>query len=339
MADFDLAIIGGGPAGLVAAAYALHARLKTGVFTRELGGKVNYPFALRDVERAEPVWGANLVHEFEERVIANPDLHHSRREVLALSQGEDKIFTLRLAPENNLPRESSHANDNAGNPDGISQDVNVQENPQHIIEKTARAVIVATGAAPQRLYVYGEKEYWGKGVSFSAISHAPFFTGRDVAVVGGGRRALVAALTLNPICRRVYFIAANAQVLEDWPEARLMRNQENISVFKQWEVQQILGDDFVTGIGLVGANGETRLLDVEGVFIELALLPNNEIVRDLAEFDQHGHIRVDQRCATSVPGLFAAGDVTNIHVEQVMVAIGEGAKAALSAWEYLSVQA
>ncbi|MEX1021235.1 MAG: FAD-dependent oxidoreductase, partial [Litorilinea sp.] len=198
--------------------------------------------------------------------------------------------------------------------------------------------IIATGAAPQRIYVAGEKEYWGRGVSFSAVSHAPYFAGHDVAVIGGGRRALIAALELSPICRHVYFIAANAQTLETIPEMQRVRDQSNISIFNNWEVQQIAGDEFVTHIGLVGTNGETRQLAVEGVFVEFALLPNNEMVRGLVELDNDGHIRIDQRCATDVPGLFAAGDVTNIHAEQVLVAIGEGAKAALSAWEYLAIR-
>lgn len=319
MADFDLAIVGGGPAGLVAARYALHAQLKTGLFTRELGGKVNYPFALRGLERVEPVWGAPLVHEFEERLVGHKELHHDTRQVTKVVKAEDGSFVLHLA---------------AGN--GIANDTeNEGKTPNTVL---ARAVIVATGAAPQRLYVHGETEFWGRGVSFSAVSHAPFFVGRDVAVVGNGRRAMVAALTLSPIANHVYFVAASLQSLDDSPEARSIRDQANITVFKQWEVQQIIGDEFVTGLGLVGANGETRRLDVEGVFIEFALLPNNELLRGVVDFDQEGHICIDQRCATRVPGLFAAGDVTNIHAEQVMVAIGEGAKAALSAWEYLSTQ-
>jgi alkyl hydroperoxide reductase subunit AhpF len=322
MSDLDLAVIGGGPSGLIAASYALHARLRTGVFTRELGGKVNYPFALRNLERTEPVWGATLVHEFEKRLIEHPDLYHDQREIVAIRRGEDNLFYLKPAkPSGTVP-------------DVTQSLAHSDETSQPIV---ARSVIIATGAAPQRLYVSGEKEYWGRGVSFSAISHAPYFAGRDVAVVGSGRRALVAALELSPICRHVYFIAANYQAFGDLPEADRVRSQHNVTVFSNWEVQQIVGDDFVTGIGLVGANGETRRLNVEGVFVELALLPNNELVRGVVELDQDGHICVDHRCATNVPGLFAAGDVTNIHVEQVLVAVGEGAKAALSAWEYLAV--
>jgi len=197
-------------------------------------------------------------------------------------------------------------------------------------------LIVATGSAPQRLYVEGEIKYWGHGVSFSAISHAPYFAGRDVAVVGNGRRALVATLELAPLARRIYLIAARPQAMAEMPESAQVRSLTNVTSFINWEVQEVLGDDFVTGIGLVGTNGETRQLAVEGVFIQYALLPSNELVRDLVELDHYGHICINHRCETSMPGIFAAGDVTNIQSEQVLVAIGEGAKAALSAWEYLA---
>lgn len=333
MADFDVAIVGGGPAGLIAAAYALHAHLDTAVFTRELGGKVNYPFALRDVARTEPVWGANLVREFEEQITKQSQLHHDRREVLSIRTDAHNLFHLRVG----APRSGPGPADGDENHTGDTPDLKDAQEAQEA-EVTARTVIIATGAAPQRLYVSGEKEYWGRGVSFSAVSHAPYFAGRDVAVVGNGRRALVAALELSPICRHIYFIAANAQALSNIPDAQRVQAASNVSIFHNWEVQQILGDEFVTGIGLVGANGETRQLAVEGVFIEFALLPNNEMVRGLVELDHDGYICIDQRCATSVPGLFAAGDVTNIHAEQVLVAMGEGAKAALSAWEYLVTQ-
>ena len=205
----------------------------------------------------------------------------------------------------------------------------------------ARSVILATGAAPQRLYVEGEKELWGHGVSFSAASHAPYFAGRDVAIVGGHRRTLVAALELAPIARQVYLIAALPHAMAQLPDAERALTLPNVTSFIGWEVQAIEGDEYVTGISLVGANGETRQLAVDGIFVQMALLPNNEMVRDLVEHGlevgEEGHILVNQRCETSVPGLFAAGDVTNIHTEQVLAAIGEGAKAALSAWEYLAI--
>jgi alkyl hydroperoxide reductase subunit F len=152
---------------------------------------------------------------------------------------------------------------------------------------------------------------------------------------------LVAALELAPLARQIYLITALPNAMAQLPDAERVLKLPNLTSFIGWEVQAILGDDFVKEISLVGANGETRQLAVDGIFVQMALLPNNELVRDLVdqglEVGEEGHILVNQRCETSLPGLFAAGDVTNIHTEQVLAAIGEGAKAGLSAWEYLAI--
>ncbi len=305
MKIYDVVVVGGGPAGLVATRYCLHAHLSTAIVSPNLGGKTHYPFQLRDAPRPNTVWGANLIEQFEEQIAGDTDITHIAQHATLVARHDDGTFRIEIS--NSEPIQ-------------------------------ARAVIVATGATPQRLYVAGEKEYWGRGVSFSAISHAPYFAGRDVAVIGGGRRTLVAALELAHIARRIYLIAAQPQSMADLPEAARVREQENVTLFTGWEVQEITGDEYVTGITLVGSNGETRQLSVEGVFVEMALLPDNELVRGLVDLDPDGHIIVNHRCETNVPGLFAAGDVTNIQSEQVLVAMGEGAKAALSAWEYLATQ-
>jgi thioredoxin reductase len=178
----------------------------------------------------------------------------------------------------------------------------------------------------------------GRGVSYSASSHAQFFRNRTVAVVGG-ERALDAALKLAAIAKQVYYILAREDELSPSSLVAKVLSEPKIVLFRQWEVQAILGDDFVTHIGLVGLNGETRSLAVDGVFVELGLLPNNEMVRDIVELEEAGRIVVNNHCETNVPGLFAAGDVTNVYAEQVPVAIGEGVKAALSVWSYLAVHA
>ncbi len=303
MADYDLIIIGGGPAGLAAAAYALHAQLSVALIAPDLGGKVTYPFALRDMPARDTVWGASLVRELEMRVRNNLD-HHINTDVTQLERTTNGAFTVHLS---------------AGAP------------------HTARALVLATGARPQRLYVPGESEYWGRGVSFSAISHAPFFHDRTVAVIGAGARAVHAVLTLAPLARQIYFVISRAQELQNTPAAYMALNHPKVLAFRNWEVQQIEGDDFVRTMDLVGSNGEIRRLEVDGVFIQFGLLPSNSLVRDMVALDEDGHVKINQRCETSLPGLFAAGDLTNINAEQVPVSLGEGAKAALAAWEYLAM--
>lgn len=301
MAEFDLAVIGGGPAGLAATVYALQAQLNVALLTPELGGKVSYPFALHDLPTVDTVWGAALVHEFEDQIKAKLKTHIPQA-VTSIEARADGCFHLTLADNSVIG---------------------------------ARAIIICTGARPQRLYVFGEKEYQGRGVSFSANSHAAFFQGRHVAVVGG-ERALTAVLKLAAIAERVYYIIAHKKEITGSHAAEQVVRKTNVFIYQDWEVQGIVGDDFVTGINLVNNDGELRTVPVEGVFVEAGLLPNNELVHDLVTIDEDGYIVVNQRCETNLSGLFAAGDVTNVHAEQVPVAIGEGVKAALSAWAYLA---
>jgi alkyl hydroperoxide reductase subunit F len=302
MAEHEIVVIGGGPAGLAATFYALQSQLRVALVTPGLGGKVSYPFQLRGLPAVEGVWGADLVQQFEEHVEAR---------LKSLYLQEATQVTVR----------------NGGSFQVILADGTILG---------TRAVILCTGAHPQRLYVQGEEEFRGRGVSFSAISHAQFFRGRNVAVIGGGR-ALPAVLKLATLANRVDYVVAQRKEIEGSRSAEKVLRNPKVFLFNDWEVQSIEGDDFVTGLNLVAATGETRTLPVEGVFVEFGLLPNNELVRDLASLDEDGHIMVNHRCETSVPGLFAAGDVTNVHAEQVPVAIGEGVKAALTAWSYLSL--
>jgi thioredoxin reductase len=299
---FDLAILGGGPAGLAAAAYALYARLQVALISPDLGGKVSYPFVLRNMPPADRVWGATLVQEFADNVRDRLENHVADTTEL-VERTDDGNFRLRLAAGGTIE---------------------------------TRSIVVCTGARAQRLFVSGETEYWGRGLSFSALSHAPLFADRTVAIVGGGERALTAARILTPMARHIYFVMIRSQQLSELAAAEQALNSPKIDVFQGWEVQQVVGDEFVTGIDLVGINGEVRQLPVEGVFIQFGLLPNNSAVRDLVTLDHAGHIVIDEHCATSLPGIFAAGDVTDACSEQVAVSVGEGAKAALSAWQYLT---
>jgi len=301
MSEYDVVVIGGGPAGLAATLYALQAQLRVALVAPGLGGKLSYSFQLRGLPAVESAWGVDLVRQFEAHIEAKLNAFIPQ-EATYITQYNGGGFQLTLADTSLL---------------------------------SARALIVATGAQPQRLHVRGEKEFQGHGVSFSAISHTPFFRGRNVAVIGG-KRALNAVAKLGALANRVYFIAAQDHDLGGAHLVEKVLRNPKVYLFRDWEVQGISGDTFVTGVDLVAVNGETRTLTVEGVFVEFGLLPNNELVRELVACDEEGHILVNHRCETNVPGLFAAGDVTNVYSEQVPVAIGEGVKAALSAWSYLA---
>jgi len=301
---FDAVVLGGGPAGLAATAYLLYAQLNVALISPDLGGKVSYPFALRTVPRQDTVWGASLVHELAERVSSGLQ-HHLPDTVERVERLDDGSFQLTLSAGGSVH---------------------------------CRAVVLCTGVRAQRTFAGGEAEYWGRGLSYSAVSHAPFFAGRAVAVIGGGERSIAALQILLPLVERIDYIEARPQPVADRARAEAVLNHPRINVFRGWEVQQILGDDFVTGLDIVGINGEVRTLPVEGIFVQYGLLPNNNAVRELVQLDAGGHVVVDTHCATSIPGIFAAGDVTTIYAEQVPVSIGEGAKAGISAWHYLAAQ-
>lgn len=301
MAEFDLAVIGGGPAGLTAAVYALQAQLQVALISPDLGGKVSYAFQLRGLPPVESAWGVSLTRQLEAYVDA-------------------KLTRLIHQPVERLERRP-----------GSGFQITLSDGTIH----GARTVIFATGAQPQRLQIPGEQRFLGRGVSYSAVSHAQFFRDRMVAVIGG-ERALAAAQKLAPIASRVHFVITPTH---DMPSSRLAHEvlrHPKIMIHQHWSPQRIVGDEFVTGLELLDGEQQPQTLAVDGVFIEQGLIPNQALVRDWVELDCNGHVMVNQRCETSVPGLFAAGDVTNVHAEQVLVAIGEGAKAALSAWNYLA---
>lgn len=293
----DLMIVGGGPGGVAAAAYSLHLGLDTLLIAPDLGGKVNYPFAIRGLEMKNVVYGSELVRTFAAKIGSDSHLANTVAKVEKIEGG----FRATLG-------------------DGGTRE--------------GRSLLITTGAKPRRLYVPGEDEFWGRGLSYSAVSHAPFFVGKEVAVIGNDRRAQVAALELCRAAHRVLLIAPRPQALD---EALMERVQEqgNVDVFRGWEVIEVEGDEFVTGLRLQNNQGTIREVRLDGVFVELGLIPNSDFVAHLVERDEQGRIKVDQQAATSHDGIFAAGDVTNVYAEQVPIALGEGIKAALSASEYL----
>lgn len=301
MSFYDVAIIGGGPAGLAAATYTSGFQLQTVVIAPDLGGKVNYEFRLQEQKKSQPIWGLETVQSFEAAVQAQA-IAHETSEVTSVTKNGDGTFAVALATGSAIQ---------------------------------ARSVIVATGAKPQRLYVPGEQEFWGKGLSFSAISHAPFFVDRTVAVVGNTQRTQVAILKLATVAKHIYWISSTTREASAVP-LRQLEDHPKVTPLYGWEVQRVLGREYLTAVE-IAAGYSTREIAVDGLFVEMGLIPNIEFVRGLIDFDpETGHIPVNQRCETALPGLFAAGDVTDVYSEQITVALGEGVKAAISAWEYLA---
>jgi alkyl hydroperoxide reductase subunit F len=291
-------IVGAGPAGITAAVYAARKRMDFLVLTTNIGGQVTYASQVENYTGFQYITGEELAAKFYE---------HLKRYGFDVKVEEVK----RIKPSGDL--------------------FNVKTAYANYLSKT---VIVATGRRPRELNVPGEREFKNRGVTYCATCDAPLFEDMDVAVVGGGNAGLEAVLQLMKIANKIYLIEILPHLKADPILIEKALASDKVEVWTSTKVLEIIGEKTVSGIR-VQRNGEVKILPVQGVFVEIGSIPNSEIV-DFVEKNQGGEIIVNCACETSFPGLFAAGDVTNVPEKQIIIAAGEGCKAALSAFRYLS---
>lgn len=291
----DVIVLGGGPSGIAAAAYSIQLGLTTVLISPDLGGKLNQTFSLPSVSVSDTIRGASTVRSLAAHLPL--DCHIATKAVAVRDEHDHIVVTLA---------------------DGRTI--------------TGQTLIFAAGVQARKLYIPGEKQLQGKGLSYSAVSHAALCGGCAVAIIGNHHRAHSAVLTLSRVAREVLFIVppgSSPDTLND-DFLRQVAQAQNVTMMTGWELSAIEGRDYVKRLVFHNADGNHRHIPVDALFIELQVLPNTEMVAHLVERDEDGHIKVNQRCATSHPHIFAAGDVTDVYSEQVPVAIGEGIKAALS---------
>jgi thioredoxin reductase len=197
-----------------------------------------------------------------------------------------------------------------------------------------RALIVATGVRQRRLSVPGEKDYIMRGLCYSALSYAPLFIDRKTVVVGEGDLALRSAAELATVASHVHLVGPDQEALSSVLGKKLQQ-AKNVSVMTGYTAAEVKGNGFANRIVVKSQDGQETEIEADGIFVELSLVPDSQMVAHLVALDEQGRIKVDCFARTSVPGIFAAGDVTNTYAEQVLVAVGDGAKAALSAYDYL----
>jgi len=299
---YDLIIIGGGPAGLTAAIYAIRKRLNVLLLSKDLGGKTNYHLSLPWIEEYQVIKGLEIVNKFRTELEYLDFARHF--ESVEKVEKENRNFSIETKGG---------------------------------AELESKAVIVATGTRQVRMNVPGEKEFTMKGLCYSALSFAPLFIDKEVIVIGGGELALRSASELATVAKQVTMVCSNSEETSS-PLGQKLLAAGNVKIMKDCEIVEVLGDEYARKLILKDESGKLNEYAADGMFVEKALTPNTSMVKGLAELDDQGRIIVDCGCHTNVPGLFAAGDVTNIYAEQVLIAVGEGAKAALSAYEYLLPQ-
>jgi alkyl hydroperoxide reductase subunit F len=296
---YDLIIIGGGPAGLTAMIYAIRKRLNALLVSKDLGGKTMWRLELPWVEEYQVIKGLEVVNKFK-----------SELEYLSFARHMEAVDKVEK-------REQGFCVITKGGG-----------------ELMAKAVIVATGSKQERLGVPGEKEFLMRGLCYSALSYAPLFIDRKTAVIGDSELALRSTAELATVAKHVTLVGASAETLKS-ALGEKVKNSPNVTILEKYQVTEVKGDRFAERLVVRSPQGESQEIEAEGTFIELGLVPNSQMVADLVKLDSQGRICVDCFCRTNVPGIFAAGDVTDTFAEQVLIAVGEGAKAALSAYDYL----
>jgi len=296
----DLIIIGGGPAGLTSAVYAARKKMDTLLLTKELGGQLMWTREIENYMGYQFISGPELMSKFEEQV-KRFAVATQYEEVTGLTVSEDGTFIVKTEES----------------------------------EYQSKMVILAAGKRSRMLGVPGEREFAGQGVSYCATCDGPLFTGKIVAVVGGGNSAVQAAIELSNVSPTVYLVTRSAYVADPILIDK-MQAAGNIIELTGYVSEGIYGKNVVEKLTIRNsASRETKDLAVQGVFVEVGLQPNSEFLAGLVEVNDQKELIIDCRTKTNIPGLFAAGDVTNGPDKQIVIAAGDGAKAAMMAYEYL----
>jgi len=299
---FDVLIVGGGPAGAAAAVYAARKGIRTGVASERFGGQVLDTLGIENFISIKETEGPKFAHALEEHVRDyDVDIMNLQR-AKALVPGKD-LIEVQLESGASLK---------------------------------SKTVIISTGARWRNINVPGEHEFKNKGVAYCPHCDGPLFKGKRVAVIGGGNSGVEAAIDLAGIVGHVTLIEFDTQLRADAVLQRKLKSLNNVDIFTNAPTTEITGDQKVNGLVYKDrASGELKKVELEGVFIQIGLVPNTDWLKGTVELTKHGEIVVDARGQTSVPGVFAAGDVTTVPFKQIIIAAGDGAKAALGAFDHL----
>lgn len=300
---YDVIIIGGGPAGMTAAIYTARKKLKTLLLTKQLGGQMVWSSDVENYTGFSMISGADLTLKFHEHLNQiTEDLEV--KEGVTVESIERNVTLFQVT-------------------DSVEQ------------EYFTRSIIIASGKEPRHLGVPGEEKFFGRGVAVCATCDAPLYKNKDVAVVGGGNSAMDALLALSKVARRIYSVNVNERLMGDEVLRGKIESSPNITVYSQAKVLEVVGEGRVSGVRVLKSDRSEETLAVSGVFVEIGYEPSVGFDR-LTDKNERGEVKVDQNLQTSVPGIFAAGDINDAWGEQIIIAAGEGAKAAMAVSNYLN---
>jgi alkyl hydroperoxide reductase subunit F len=299
---FDVLIVGGGPAGAAAAVYAARKGIRTGIASERFGGQVLDTLGIENFISVKETEGPRFALALEEHV------RHYDVDIMNLQRAKA------LKPAAGL----------------------IEIELESGASLKAKSVVISTGARWRNINVPGEKEFKNKGVAYCPHCDGPLFKGKRVAVIGGGNSGVEAAIDLAGLVAHVTLVEFDTKLRADEVLQRKLRSLPNVTVIMNAQTTSITGDQTVNGLTYKDrASGEEKRVDLEGVFVQIGLVPNTEWLKGSVELSKHGEIVVDAKGQTSVPGVFAAGDATTVPFKQIIIAAGDGAKAALGAFDHL----
>lgn len=299
--NYDVVVVGGGPAGASAAIYSARKGLKVAVLAERLGGQVKETVGIENLISVPKTTGNELANDLRTHMEHYPiDIFEHRLVEKVEVAGREKILSVTGGDRFIAP-----------------------------------ALIIATGASWRRLNVEGEAEYIGRGVAFCPHCDGPFYKGKHVAVVGGGNSGIEAAIDLAGICSKVTVLEFLDELKADKVLQDKVRSLSNVEVFTGSQTMRVVGNgEKVTAIRVKDRNTEEeRQIELHGIFVQIGLVANSGVFREVVETIRPGEIVIDTHCRTNVPGVYAAGDVTTVPYKQIIISMGEGAKAALAAFE------
>lgn len=299
--NYDVVVVGGGPAGAAAAIYSARKGLTVALLAERIGGQVKETVGIENMVSVPKTTGEELANNMKLHIrdYAIDVLEHRLVENVEIEEGNKVVYT------------------------------NVGE------KLITTALIIATGASWRKLNVAGETEYIGKGVAFCPHCDGPFYKGKHVAVVGGGNSGIEAAIDLAGICSKVTVFEFLDELKADKVLQEKAGSLPNVEIILSSQTTEVVGNgDKVTGIRVKNRKTEhERVVELDGIFVQIGLAANSSVFKGLVSMNRFGEIEVDSHCRTDVPGIYAAGDVTTVPYKQIIIAMGEGAKASLSAFE------